>query len=85
MANYSWISLTPAEERVVRAVMKGYVKGKELGDHLKITQGSLVALQQNIYNKTGARNLVELVLMVTGRIEQPPNLKGIEKGQKHYG
>jgi len=72
------LSLTPSEERVVRAVLAGHVTGKEIGRHLGMTQYSVVSHQHYIYNKTGARNLVELVLMVTGRIERPANLDGIE-------
>jgi len=72
------LSLSPTEERVVRAVLAGHVTGKELGKYLGMTQRALIWHQHRVYIKTGARNLVDLVLMITGRIERPANLDGIE-------
>jgi len=72
------LSLSPTEERVVRAMLAGHVTGKEIGQHLGVPLASIASHQHYIYIKTGARNLVDLVLMITGRIERPANLDGIE-------
>lgn len=76
--------LTPAELRLVRAILDGHTSAKDLVAHLrhfynagrKLSQRTINSQMYSIYQKTGAGNKAQLVLMARGEIECAIDLAG---------
>lgn len=80
------LPLTKRETELVLALMDGHTSGLQLMAALGCGKGTVNFNTNQIYGKTGARNLATLVLMVTGAIECPTALLPVQRTwrRKHY-
>jgi len=67
--------LTAREAEVITAVLAGHVTRGGIAEALGIAERTVHTHMENIYAKTGAINLTDLVLMALGRKEAPDNLR----------
>lgn len=58
--------LTPAELRIVRAILAGQTTGQALRAALILAHGTIATHLESIYKKTGGDNRADLVLMALG-------------------
>ncbi len=61
--------LTDGESAVVQAILSGHTTCKDIANHLRLKVGTVRTYMSLIYAKTRARNMAELVLMKTGRVQ----------------
>lgn len=80
------LPLTEREIEVVLAVMEGHTTAKELSRAVGIAQPTVNNYLYQIYGKSGARNLAQVVLMMTGVMDCPEALQPIQRQwrRKHY-
>lgn len=80
------LPLTKRETELILALMAGNTSGKQLMAALDCQKGTVNFNTNQIYGKTGARNLATLVLMVTGAVECPAALLPVQRTwrRKHY-
>lgn len=61
--------LTRRERQVIKAILAGNTTYQMIADALVLSESTVRGHLNNIYNKTDAINMVDLVLMVLGRKE----------------
>lgn len=80
------LPLTARETQVVLAVMAGHTTAKSLADAIKRAEATCNNYLYQIYAKSGAVNMAQLVLMMTGVLPCPAALLPVQRiwRRKHY-
>lgn len=78
--------LTKGETDLVLAIMAGHTTAKELAPILLVSQATIYGALHKIYGKSGAINMPQLVLMITGILPCPAVLLPVQKTwrRQHY-
>lgn len=61
--------LSPRQVEIIRLLLSGHTTDDDLCVALRVRRGTLTVQFSRIYNKTGARNRTDLVLMCLKRLD----------------